>query len=456
MSIDLLSLLHLGANAMTAQNAGVATATNNVANANTPGYSREQVQLSALGGSPMLGGVLAGNPQRYADSLLQGRIVGSAGSLASSSASVGSLTDLQSRLTSGAQISDQLAAMYASLSQVAATPTDKDVRGGAVAAIQAVVTSVTGAAQNVADARSEADQQIRDGATAVTKLAAQLAAANKALASGSNDPTALDQRDTAAKGLAQLVGGSALIDGNGQMRYVLDGGAVLVDGKTAASLTATPNATTGLADLTVVDGNASRDVTTQLGGGSLGAQLTFRDQTTVAVAGQLDQIAYDLANSFNATSAAHAGLDGVAGRNMFVAPTQVAGAASKLALDPGLAGNSDELATAAAGAGPGDNTGALALFGLGSAKLTAGGTRTLGDAALDVIGGVAEQTAKATSDQTTDQAVSDNLDTLRDSLAGVDTQEETTNLAKFENVAGALTKFVSTINDMLTQLIQQL
>ncbi len=66
---NLLSLLDVGAAGIAAQNAGVAVATNNVANANTQGYSRETVDFESLVGPPTLSGVLTGDPTRYASEI---------------------------------------------------------------------------------------------------------------------------------------------------------------------------------------------------------------------------------------------------------------------------------------------------------------------------------------------------------------------------------------------------
>ena len=57
---DLLSLLSLGSSAITAQGTGLAIATNNVANANTDGYSRQRADLESVVAGPLVGGVRAG------------------------------------------------------------------------------------------------------------------------------------------------------------------------------------------------------------------------------------------------------------------------------------------------------------------------------------------------------------------------------------------------------------
>ena len=453
---DLLSLLSLGSSALAAQNTGVAVATNNVANLNTPGYSRQRADLESLEAAPLVGGVRSGSPQRLADDLLSGQIQTAAGSLAMSQAFADALSELETGLAGGgATIDEQIGQMFSRFSQAAANPTDPASRQAVVAAARDLVAGIQRRAADVAALRKEFDARIRDNAGSATALAKQLAAANTAVAK-SGDPTAADHRDQIAKQLGQLVGGKARIDGDGQMRYVLDGGAVLVDGSHAAAMTTTADPTTGLSRVAVVAGGVSRDVTSTIAGGSLGASLKFRDTSVAQASSQLDQLAYDVTTQVNAVHTANAGLDGVSGRPMFTPLAQVAGAASSIAIDPALAADPSRLALAAPGSGPGDNTGALALYALGGQTVASGGTRTLGDAAIDVVSSVAQETSNAKGDATRDGLVADHLAGLRDSLSGVDTQEELTNLARFENASNAMAKFVSTIDGMLGSLIDKL
>lgn len=453
---DLLSLLSLGSSALAAQNTGVAVATNNVANANTPGFSRQRADLESLEAAPLVGGVRSANPQRVADDMLSGQIQTAAGSLAMSQAFADALSELEAGLAGGgATIDEQIGQLFSRFSQASANPTDPASRQAVVAAARDLVAGIQRRAADVAALRKETDARIRDGAASASALAKQLASANAAVAK-SGDPAAADHRDQIAKQLSQLVGGQARVDGDGQMRYVLDGGAVLVDGVHAAALQTTPDATTGLSRVAVVAGGVSRDVTGAIAGGSVGAGLKLRDTTVAQVGNQLDQLAYDVTTQVNAVHTANAGLDGVSGRPMFTPLGQVAGAASSIALDPGLAADPTRLALASPGTGPGNNAGALALVALGSQTVASGGTRTLGDAAIDVVAGVAQTGAQAKGDATRDGLVADHLAGLRDSLSGVDTQEELTNLARFENASNAMAKFVSTIDGMLGSLIEQL
>jgi flagellar hook-associated protein 1 len=453
---DLLSLLSLGSSALAAQNTGVAVATNNVANANTPGFSRQRTDFESLQAAPLVGGVRTGTPQRLADDMLSNQIQTAGGSLAMSQAFADALSQLETGLAGGgATIDEQIGQLFSRFSQASASPTDPASRQAVVAAARDLVAGIQRRAADVAALRKETDARIRDNASSATVLAKQLAAANTAVAR-SSDPVAADHRDQIAKQLGQLVGGQARIDGDGQMRFVLDGGAVLVDGSHAAAMTTAADPTTGLSQVSVVAGGVSRNVTSAIAGGSLGASLKFRDTTVAQVSTQLDQLAFDVTSSVNAVHTANAGLDGLSGRTMFTPIAQVAGAASAIAIDPGLAADPSRLALADPSSGPGDNTGALALYALGSQTVASGGTRTLGDAAIDVVSGVAQATSNAKGDVTRDGLVADHLAGLRDSLSGVDTQEELTNLARFENASNAMAKFVSTIDGMLGSLIEKL
>lgn len=452
---DLMSLLSLGSAGITAQNTGIAIATNNVANANTEGYSRQRVDLESLLASPLVGGVRSGDPDRLQNSLLAARIRTSAGSLSMSRAFSAAVLDVEQRLTgSGPSIHEQLGALFSRIDEVSASPTDATARTATVTAADDLATGIRHRAGELEAARAEANLRIGDSAGTATELARRLADANTAI-SKSNDPVTRDERDRIANKLSELVGGSARIDRDGQMRFVLDSGGVLVDGGHAAALATTTDPVTRDAKVELVDGNVRRDVTGGIGGGSIGADLKVRDVTIAKASAELDQLAFDVAGSFNAVHTANAGLDGVSGRTMFVPPTGVAGAARALALDPALAADPTRLATAAAGGGPGDNTGALALFALANAGVAAGG-KTLTGAAIELASGIGAEAANATSAITRDELVSDHLAGLRDSLAGVDIQEELTNLARFEHASSAMTRFISTIDNLLGDLIDRL
>ena len=451
--MSLLSSLSLGFNALLAQQAGVAVTGRNTANVNTPGYQRESIDLSAEPGSPLVGGVRTGDATRSADDLLSARERTQAGASGYSGTMVTSLQDLEQRLTGSSDIISSIGTFFANVGNLQGAPTDAALRAQVVSGASNVAARFNDAAASIAAARSDAGKQITTLAQTATQLASQIATANRALAT-SNDPVLADERDLAAKKLAEIVGGQARVDTDGQMRFVLDGGAVLVDGGRATTLSTVTSG--GTVALHAVDGVHDVDVSAQVGGGKVGGLLGFSNGPAAQAASDLDQLAYDFATQLNAVHRGNVGLDGSTGRDLYVAPAAVGGAAAALAVNPAITADPRALATRSPGAGTADNGGITALVALRDGTLAGGGTRSFSDEAIRLVGAVGNAAAQAASDQTLQAARSDQLAGARDSVSGVSQEDEMAKLAQFQHGAEAAGKFITTVNDLLTTLLSEL
>jgi flagellar hook-associated protein 1 FlgK len=453
----LLGLLNLGSSAYQAQTSGVAVTGRNLANVNTPGYSRERIDLRSQLGHPV-GGVRAIGPERVESALLSSRERTSAGANGHASAKAQALLDVEAAvLPSGASdITDHLGNVFGSMSALTAAPLDPSLRSQAVADVQGLAGAFRKASQAIGDARSASDKRISAATDEASHLAAEIAAANKQMVTNP-DPVIADQRDLAAKRLSELTGSQARIDPDGQMRITIGGGLTVVDGARAASVQATPDpAYGGHVRIDIVDGNHRDDVTARLDGGQMGGEVSFRDGTMVELQGQIDQLAYDTATAFNGVHSANAGLDGVTGRDLVVAPTQVAGAAAAFAVDPEIAADPSLLAGAAPAAGSGDNQGFLALAGLAEQNVAGGGQRTLVGEGIRVLSNLGGEAARAVATRDFEAAGAEALAGARDALSGVSTEEEMANLTAFQAAASASTRFIQTVDEMLRGLLEAL
>jgi flagellar hook-associated protein 1 FlgK len=453
----LLGLLGLGAGAITAQNAGVAVSGRNTANVNTEGYSQERVDLESIRGVPHVGGVLAGNPQRYADDLLAGRERLSDGTGGRSGALASALGALESSATSSDRIdiAQAIATLFGGITKVAAQPADQGQRTALVGNGRGLASAFQAQAAAITSARQDSDSRVKNLAVQATQLAATIAGANKQL-NVSPDPVLEDKRDQAARKLAEITGGNARIDANGKMSFVAAGGVVLVDGDRPTQMRAVMDATTGVSKIEVVDGKHVEDVTTKLDGGKMAGEIAFRDGTSKKAADDLDQLAFDLASKFNAVHRGGAALDGSTGHDFFVQPTQVQGAAAAFAVDAGIDADPRLVAAAGPTGAAGDNTNALALLDLSTQKLAGGGTRTALDEAIHYYTDLGVAASDAQSANELDAAHADVLASLRDSISGVSLDDEVARLAQFQRASEAATKFVGVVNDMLQNLIQNL
>jgi len=456
----LLGLLSLGSGALQAQNAGIATVGRNTANVNTPGYSREEIDLRSELGAPLVGGVRAETLSRAEDRLLAGRERTTAGELGAADAQASALSGLERELVPrGDDLVGQLGALFSSFTELSGLPTSEPLRAKVVAAARAVAERFAAQAGAIDGAQRDADARIGDAAKQATALMQEIATANRALVVA-RDPVLADKRDLAAKKLAELTGAQARLDPDGQMRVTLDGGQVLVDGGKAYALEATPDpARGGLSRLEIVDGARRDDVTARFGAttsGRIGGELAFRDGDAARARADLDQLAYDFMSSVNTVHRGYAGLDGVAGRDLFVAPAAVSGAAAAAAVDPAVGADPRLVAASTVGAGPGDQAGALALAALRDAPLAAAGSRTAGDEAIRLLSAVGQGARSVGEARDLAAAKSDALAAVRDGISGVSTQDELQRLAAFQHASEAATRFLSTVNELLDQLVKNL
>lgn len=454
---DLLRLLDLGAGALQASQSGIALASNNAANVNTEGYSRQSADMVSQRAAPLVGGVMARGPLRPDLNLFTDRERDGAGNFGYASSASTALGELEGAMTGSAlELSAFVARMFGAFAEASAAPLDENLRASAVSAANNMASAVRQNAAAIEQARGDADARVREQADQATALAAEVAELNRLIVID-KDPVLMDKRDLATRKLSELVGGRARIDPDGQLRFVLSGGGVLVDGQRASKLVAsTDPALGGMARIDLVQGAVKRDVTGDIDGGRLAGDLWVRDDATLRAAADLDQLAFDLATEINNVHRASAARDGSSGRDLFIAPGAPAGAAAALQVDKTVAGDPALLALGTVGAGAGDNGGALGLLALRDQPLAAGGTRSFTDEAIGVAVRIGREVDNVKADLSVATARMDTLAGVRDTLAGVSTQEEMMKLAQYQHAATAATQFLSTVDSLLGRILEAL
>jgi flagellar hook-associated protein 1 FlgK len=453
----LYSQLYLGSSALGAQRTGVSAAGHNIANVNTPGHTRVDVDLRA--NAAFIGGVRSLGYTSSADLVLHQRErladaeMGRANDLAVSSAALEGALALES-----GSIVDAIAALFGGITELSSNPTDTALRAAAVADVESVGDAFNRAAAAIQESQRTADERLASMARQANVLTEEIAATNRSLRV-TNDPTLVDRRNQAARDLATLVGGNAHIDAKGSMRFALEDGSVLVDGDFSAVLEATPDGVNygGHMRIDVVSGARRRDVTNSLAGARMGAQLHFRDQTSAQMLTDIDQLAFDVATQMNATHQNFAGTNGVSGSNLFTVPTGVAGAATAMSIDAAVLADPAMLATADPVLGPGDNSGLLALAAMRTAASTgSGGTMTFMDEGLRMMTDLGFTVQRAGRDQEIASLRSDSLASLRDTVSGVSVEEELTRLQTFQRASEASARVLQTVDGLLGTLIEAL
>jgi flagellar hook-associated protein 1 FlgK len=455
----LTSLLNVMGQSLMAQQEGLDVTGQNVANVNTPGYVQRTAVLQAEAVMPGTeGGVDVAGVQRAFDQFTYAQVVQQTGLKGAADARSGALSEAQATLApqGGGGISDQLTAFFASLSALSANPSDPSARSAVLAQAsnlaQGISTTANGLAQQQASLLTQAQGVAGELNTELAQIAKLNASIQQAQAAGDQAPDLRDQRDQLVTQVADQIGAQVVADPSGS-ETILGGGAALVTGSQAVSVGVTVD-TSGALKFTATgpNGGATNDITQGVTQGSLGGLREARDTDIAGTMSQLDQFAYNLANSVNAVHESGYGLDGNTGRPLFQVPTQVAGAAANFAVDPGMVGNPQFVAASGTSQDvPGGNDVAIKLAQLASSPLGSAGSPADGFASIAAQLGSAVSGANA--DATTRADTLTQAQNLNSSASGVSLDQEMTKLTQFQQAFQASTQVLQIANGLMTTLL---
>lgn len=336
--------LAIATGALQAEQGALNATTNNVANVNTPGYSRVIPVLvenpPVVAGSLTYGeGVSLQKLQAVRDPILQLRIQEETQQQGQFNSLVSSLQQLQVNFTSSSSdIGTQISNLFSSLNQLSTDPTNLSLRQGVLTAAGNLATTFNNTAQNLTQQQSSLDLNVSQDVTQVNTLTTQIAQLNTQISDlqGLNQDASsfVDQRDVLIGQLSNLVDVSEIRSDNGVTLTTGNGAPLVVGGQSFALSTQTNAA--GFQDV-FSQGN---DITSQLTSGDLAGAIQARDQTIPGLLSNLDTLASGIANGLNTANQGGYDLNGAAGGDIFVAPpASGAGYATNIAVqitDPSL------------------------------------------------------------------------------------------------------------------------
>jgi flagellar hook-associated protein 1 len=455
----LTSLMNLAQQALLADQYALNVTSNNVANQDVSGYTRQVVNWSEndsirIGGYNVGQGASASAASQR-DRVLEQRVQQQAQTQAQSQAFEAALNQVQNIFglsstdssSSTTALGSSLDGFYNALSSLVANPTDSAARQKVISAAQNLVGAFNSASSQLAGITDDLNHQVSGDVGQINGLLSTVATLNQKIASLSPDAdagTLEDQRQQALDQLSQYIGLDQITSENNQITLTTTNGALLVSGSTSYALS-----TTQVGGKTnVVGGNPPKDITKGLTGGDLGGTLNARDTLIPGYQSSLDELAYDVATQFNAAN--QAGLDaaGNSGQPIFSVSATATGAAGAIAL-----ANSDPNAIAAAGPGEGasGSSNAQKLADLAKASSVSGETPS--DFLAALLGKIGNDTSAATSDNTTQQGILSQLTTQRNSLSGVSLDEEAANLTHYQRAYEAAAKVLSIADTLMADAL---
>lgn len=328
MGLD--GLLDIGKSALSAAQQALTVTGHNVANVNTPGYSRQEAVLterSPVGGNPgQVGtGVQVTQIRRIVDSFINREITSSNSVLGQLNISNDQLSQIQNMFgdSNNQGIGTQLTDFFSSLQDVASSPSNVTPRSVLLSKANFLTNGLNQVAGELSARRASVNDQVKQTIDEIDSLTAQVAELNGKIVSaemtGQNANDLRDQRDQAINDLAQRVDISVIDGGNGSVSVFVGRGQVVVENTISRNLVAVATMDNdGMANVQYDMGNGkSINISSLISGGKLAGLLTIRDTIIPGLQTSFDKLSASLVNEVNQIHRQGYGLDGSTGLDFF-------------------------------------------------------------------------------------------------------------------------------------------
>jgi len=440
----------IAANALLVQQGALDATTNNIANADTPGYSREVPILTEA--APVVEsniaygqGVSLQQVASVRNQLLQLRLYDETQQQNNADTQVSYLQQVQSPFSSDTTgIGSDITAFFNSLNQLSTDPTDSSARQSVLSAGNDLASDFHNTVSQLDTVQQSLNQNVTQTVQQINTLTTQIAQLNGQVASmqsmGQDGGTVEDQRDELITQLSALTSVS-VVQGDQGLSLTTGNGTALVVGAQSFALQSSADSTGAVQVY-----SEGQSITSTLTGGQMGGLLNVRDQVLPSVMSSLDNLASGLATNFNAAQAQGFDLSGNPGQAFF-SDTTGAGAAESFSVaitDPSL--------IAASSDGSSGSNGNIAQLEAVQNQQMPSGQSPL-DAYSNLVFSVGSVTSQA---QSASQAAALGVQQVTDqisSTSGVSIDEETTNLIRYQHAFEAAARVITTVDEMTQSVL---
>lgn len=462
--LGLFNTLKLGARALQANQLGVEVTGQNLANSSNTAYSRQQVVLETSLTTPtaygMQGtGVQVSTIQQVRDATIDGEVRDEASvggywnsqqsALQNAQTQLGEFLNLNATgsATDTQGLSDQINNLFNSFQGVATNPTSLTQRQSAINSAQTLATGLNQASQQLSTLNDTLNQSVTDGVNSANQLLSQIADLNnqiaKATAAGGTANDLNDTREQALENLANLVNIKTTANSNGTIDVSISG-VQMISGSQVSDTLKPYDPGNGQLVLTTTNTGAPLGVT----GGSIKGTFDARDGALQTLRNNLDTLASSLVSQVNSIYSSGYDLNGNTGQNFFSGTN-----AATIAVNASLLSDPSQFQAAGVSGATGDNSVALQLAQLGSQNVAGLGNQTFSSAFATGVSSFGYAVSNATTQVANHNTVSSMLQNQRDSVSGVSLEEEVSNLLTFQQAYSASSKIISTVDQMLTTVI---
>ncbi|MCK4546806.1 MAG: flagellar hook-associated protein FlgK [Candidatus Eisenbacteria sp.] len=455
--ISLNASLEIAKRALQTHQLAMSVIGTNIANVNSPGYSRRRAVVAAAAamdsGYGYVGaGVEVRNIERARDAVLDKFY-------RSHMSDLGKWAGIQNYLSNvetitnepGAGLSDVMGEFWSAWQDLANDPEQSATRSAVLLRGQELCSTFHRLSANFRDLKQSLNEEIGAQISRINELSGRLADLNGVIIDaevGGHEASGLrDERDLLTDELSEIISVDVTESSDGSTIIRLNS-QVLVQGNTHRELELSVRGTTD--STSVVWKSTGREVLIE--GGLMEGYITARDEYVNGYLADLDALAGALVSRINSAHSAGYGLDGSTGNNFFD-PERVT--AADIAIDPALASNLDLIAASAEGE-VGDGRNALAIANLATANTMVGGSISFDDFYGSLVGRIGQESRVATSFLEAEELLVLGAETQRLGVSGVSLDEEMAYMLSYQHAYQAMARVVATIDEMMATLIHSL
>ena len=466
-----VNMFNIGKSGLMVSKQSLTTTGHNISNVNTEGFSRQNVDQTAgpvhTNGRLTMGtGAWAKSVTRVSDEYLERRIQGETKNLANVEEKDVYLQQTEQIFNeSNNDGLNRLATRFFNEFRKLSTDTGNTAIRAAVRESSAqLAADVNRMDHELKEVSRNIDNRIEGYVRDINASAKEIRDLNlliqKAEMAGGSAPDLHDKRDLALKKLGAMADISTSTDESGRVSVTLAGKVTIVSGESTTDLEVMrtpPDPETGKKE-GALDIFVREPVPTKLTGrfltGRLGGLLEVRDKDIVGAQDRINKVAYLISKEVNNLHRQGFGLDGQGGRDFFEEPVSLERAAETMKVSGVIRENLDAIAAAKDPIAQSDNRMAVALSGLGDLKGITGDTSST---ILDTYNGMVSELAVKTGANKRalifQKDVLTQMENVRESLVGVNLDEETANLVRFQHAYAANAKVLNVADEMMQTVL---
>lgn len=306
-------ILNIGKSALAAAQVGITTTGHNIANASTPGYSRQVVVQAAAQsqnfgyGYVGQGAEIAGVTRVY-NEILAAQMVRSQATSASVDTYSKQLSAINNMLSDpSAGLNPAMSEFFGAVQDLSANPSDTPTRQTMLSYAQSLASRFQSTSDRLTQIQEGVNTQLTTSVGMVNMYARQIASLNDVIeksvnATGTQPNDLLDQRDQLVNELSKQIKTTVIPQGQGSYNIYVGNGLPLVVGNETFKLipAVSPTDPTRVEVAYATQGKVTVLGTNSITGGTLGGLLQFREESLDIVQNQVGQLAAVMAETFNA------------------------------------------------------------------------------------------------------------------------------------------------------------